>query len=313
MKSFLVTGGAGFIGSHLTETLINQGHHVIVLDDLSTGKIENLPPKAEFIQGDICNEELLLDLLKKVDGCFHMAAILGIRISKEKWIETNRINLQGTITLFDAASKIKSTLNKSIPIIYASSCAVYGDAQKLPLPEDLRVFPLSAYGADKLSCEFNAFVGHKVHHLNAVGLRFFNVYGPRQRHETQEVALITSILTKIQHNLPVEIYGDGEQTRDYVHVKDVVSHCVFFMENIQHAPGVFNVCTGKAISVNDLLSNIRKVLKKDFTVIYHPSKPGDAIHSRGNPNKARKLGISTRISLREGLRDLLKEFHLIKK
>jgi UDP-glucose 4-epimerase len=306
MASYLVTGGAGFIGSHLVDALLNEGHSVIVIDNLSSGKRENLSPKAELIIGDICDRQLVLDTLTKVDGCFHLAAQLGIQIAKDQWLETNKNNLVGTIAIFDAVSELKEKQHKDIPIVYTSSCAIYGDATELPLPEDILTFPTSGYGADKLACELHGFVAAKVHGLKTVGLRLFNIYGPRQDPHAGEAALIPSLIEKIQNNQAIDIFGNGEQSRDFVHVNDVVRHFIFFMNNIEKSsPNVYNVCTGQSISVMDLIEAISKSLNRDLEVDHHPARVGDVLHSRGNPDKAKQLGIAAKVSLEQGLNELL--------
>src|SRR6185312_16857812 len=170
MRTFLVTGGAGFIGSHLCEALLRRRHGVRVLDDLSSGSRANLPPGVEFLQGDIGCSETVSRALEGVAGCFHLAAIASVERGVKDWVGTHRINLSGTIVLFDAVREHGSR----IPVVYASSAAVYGDCKTMPIAEDAERRPLSAYGADKYGCELHARVAGHVHSIPTVGLRFFN-------------------------------------------------------------------------------------------------------------------------------------------
>lgn len=307
MTTYLVTGGCGFIGSHLVDKLLESGHKVVVLDDLSTGNAENVSSKAELIIGDICNKELVTDLLARVDACFHLAAWTGMIICKEDWLGTNRVNLVGTITLFEAASAIKEKYQKVIPFVFASSSAVYGECKDLPLKESAHIKPLSAYGADKLACEMHAYVASKIHNIPTICLRYFNVYGTRQSIASVDSAAIPIFIEKIKQNQPIDIFGDGEQTRDFIHVSDVVNYTIFFMNHMKLAPNVFNVCTGKAISINELVNLFTKILNRDIEKKYVPTRLGDVVDSCGDPSKAEKLGIKAKIPLLEGLTELLRK------
>jgi nucleoside-diphosphate-sugar epimerase len=175
---YLVTGGCGFIGSHLCEALVARGDRVRILDDLSTGKLENKPPAAELIRGDVADPVAVRTAMEGADGCFHLAAIASVERGNQDWLGTHRTNLTGAITILDAARRAGA--GKPIPVVYASSAAVYGDNPEVPLAETATVRPLSAYGADKLGCELHARVASHVHGVPTVGMRFFNVFGPRQ-------------------------------------------------------------------------------------------------------------------------------------
>ena len=176
MSLYLVTGGAGFIGSHLCDALIARGDSVRVLDDLSTGRRANLPEGAELIVGDIADPETAWRATEGVDGCFHLAAIASVERATKDWLGTHRANLTGAITIFDAIRRHGT----KVPVVYASSAAVYGDCRTIPIRETAARRPLSAYGADKYGCELHAITASHVHGIPTVGLRFFNVYGPRQ-------------------------------------------------------------------------------------------------------------------------------------
>jgi len=305
MSTYLVTGGCGFIGSHLVDALLIKNHKVIVIDDLSTGKIENLSPKAELIVGNICDQDLIVDTLKQVDGCFHLAARLGLIACKEDWVGTNNVNLSGTIMLFDGARKMKAAHKKTVPIIYASSCAVYGDSTQLPLIESYYASPLSAYGADKLGCELHGKVASEVHEIPNIGLRLFNVYGPRQNAASFDSGVIPIFIDRIKNNQPVDILGNGEQTRDFVHVSDVVDYFMFFMNNIKYTPNVYNVCTGQVITINKLIALMGQLLNRTITKNFRAPRPGDVMHSYGDTRKSLLLGIKAKTPLQEGLETLL--------
>jgi len=178
MALYLVTGGCGFIGSHLVDELIRRGHLVRILDDLSTGQLSNVPIGTEVIRGDVADPETVAKVMQGTDGCFHLAAIASVERGNLDWLGTHRTNLTGAIAVFDAAGR--TSRSGPVPVVYASSAAVYGDNPATPLGEEAATRPLSAYGADKLGCELHAFVAGKVHGVPTCGLRFFNVYGPRQ-------------------------------------------------------------------------------------------------------------------------------------
>src|SRR5215208_6922896 len=177
MTRYLITGGAGFICSHLAESLIADGHAVRVLDNFSSGRAENLPTGIELIRADVTRQEAVSDALEGVDGCFHLAAIASVEYCRQNWLRSHAVNLSGSITVFDEARKIQSRTGRIVPVIYASSAAVYGNTGQVPISEETPTCPVNAYGADKLGCEMHAAIGGRIHDLAVVGLRFFNIYG----------------------------------------------------------------------------------------------------------------------------------------
>jgi UDP-glucose 4-epimerase len=247
MPLYLVTGGAGFIGSHLVDALLARGDRVRVLDDLSTGKRENLDPRAALMVGDVADAALVASAMDDVDGCFHLAAVASVERGNRDWLGTHRTNLTGAITIFDAARRAKST--GPIPVVYASSAAVYGDTPDLPLAETAATRPLSAYGADKLGCELHGRVAHRVHGVRAIGCRFFNVYGPRQDPGSPYSGVISIFFDRIGRGQGVTIFGDGGQTRDFIYVADVVAALMAAMRRHDAQASAFNVCTGRTTSV----------------------------------------------------------------
>lgn len=302
MSKFLITGGCGFIGSHLADALIAQGHSVCILDDLSTGKRENAPASAALVVGDVADAALVRSIMSTVDGCFHLAAIASVQRSTDDWLGTHRTNLTGAITVFDAARQNA----RPVPVVYASSAAVYGNNPATPLAETAERRPLTAYGADKLGCELHANVAWHVHRVPSVGLRFFNVYGPRQDPSSPYSGVISIFADRVATQQPITIYGDGQQVRDFVFVSDVVAHLVAAMERCQQGAEVLNVCTGKATSVATLALAMGNLIGCRPEINYSPARAGDIKVSIGDPTMASKvLGVSATHSLVDGLRATL--------
>ena len=229
MAFWLVTGGCGFIGSHLVDALLARGDKVRVLDDLSTGRRSNLPGGVEVMVGDVADASAVARAMAGVDGCFHLAAVASVQRGNEDWLGTHRVNLTGTIAVFDAAR----TCNRKgpVPVVYASSAAVYGDNPDMPLSESAATAPLSAYGADKLGCELHGRVAWQVHKVPSTGFRFFNVYGPRQDPKSPYSGVIAIFADKVAENREITVNGDGGQVRDFVYVADVVRHLVAAMDD----------------------------------------------------------------------------------
>jgi UDP-glucose 4-epimerase len=303
---FLVTGGAGFIGSHLVEALLADGHPVRVLDDLSTGKPENLPAAAELVVGDAADRALLATAVHGVSGIFHLAAIASVARGNEDWPGTHRANLGATVAVLDAARGGEQRL----PVVYASSAAIYGDTQGAPASEAMMPAPLTAYGADKLGCELHARVARLVHGVPTLGLRFFNVYGPRQDPLSPYSGVISIFARAVARGLPVTLHGDGLQTRDFVFVADVVAHLRAAMRLLREAPEsparVYNVCTGREVSVRDLLELLAALRGTAVRPLHGPARAGDIRHSRGVPAAAQAaLGVRADVRLRDGLATLL--------
>jgi len=306
MTLYLVTGGAGFIGSHLVDALLARGDRVRVLDDLSTGKRENLPAEAELIVGDVADPPRVAEAMAGVDGCFHLAAVASVERGNRDWLGTHRTNLTGAITVFDAARRANPS--GPTPVVYASSAAVYGDADDLPLKETATLRPLSAYGADKLGCELHARVATLVHGVATTGFRFFNVFGPRQDPGSPYSGVISIFFNRIGRGQGIAIFGDGGQTRDFIYVADVVRALLAGMRRNATGPTVFNVCTGKTTSLIELAQAIGNVFGRQPDIRFDPPRAGDIRASLGNPEMAREwLDFSARTSLENGLR-LMAEF-----
>ncbi len=309
MARYLVTGGCGFIGSHLIERLLASGHEVRVLDDLSTGKRENLPPSVPVTIGDVADAAAVEAAMagpdgSGVDGCFHLAAVASVDRSREAWLETHHANQSGTIAVFDAARRANP--KGPVPVVYASSAAVYGDNPAMPLTEDAATRPLSAYGADKLGCELHARVADIVHGVPTTGFRFFNVYGPRQDPKSPYSGVISIFAGRIVRGEPVTINGDGEQVRDFIFVKDLVRYLTAAMDNPRSGAPVFNVCTGRPTSVNRLAEVLAELSGRPLDRRYGPARPGDIRVSIGDPSRlVAAFGMSCDTPLEDGLRKTL--------
>jgi UDP-glucose 4-epimerase len=302
MPTYLVTGGAGFIGSHLCDALVHRGDTVRVLDDLSTGSRDNLPRGVPLIEADVADPDAMRAAIDGVDGAFHLAAIASVARGVTDWLGTHRANLTGTITLFDAIRR----RGVHVPVVYASSAAVYGDCATVPINEDAERRPLSAYGADKYACELHARVASHVHGIPATGLRFFNVYGPRQDPRSPYSGVISIFCERIIRGAPIDIFGDGGQTRDFVFVADVVAALVAAMGSALPGAPVFNVCTGTPTSVLELARTIATLAGTAPELRHLAPRAGEIRYSTGTPDRARTaFGLGEPVPLRLGLREVL--------
>ncbi|WP_428662862.1 NAD-dependent epimerase/dehydratase family protein [Reyranella sp.] len=301
MTLWLVTGGCGFIGSHLCAALVAAGQRVRVLDNLSTGRRENLVPGARLLVGDVGDPELLARAMDGVAGCFHLAAIASVERGVREWRETHRVNLSAFVALLDAARAVGG-----IPVVYASSAAVYGSNDAVPLAETADTRPLSGYGADKLGCELEARVAGTVHGIPTLGLRFFNVYGARQDPASPYSGVISIFADRLLRGEALTVFGDGMQTRDFVHVSAVVAALRAGMARADTAAPVFNVCTGRSTTVLDLAQTLAEACHKVPVIRHAPGRAGEVRHSLGAPQAARAaLDLDEPLGLLEGLRDVV--------
>ena len=301
MSEYLVTGGCGFIGSHVCDALLHHGHKVRVLDNLSTGSLTNLSRGATLIEGDIRDQVTVERAIAGCDGCFHLAAVASVERSNREWVECHRTNLTGTVQVFAAARRAGAG-GTPIPVVYASSAAIYGDQGDAPVSEAARPAPTSAYGADKLACEHHARVATLIHEVPTVGLRFFNVYGPRQDPKSPYSGAISIFCDRIAAGRPVRIYGDGSQTRDFIYVGDVARALLLALVRMPDRPAVLNVCTGRRTSINDLAALVAGALGRRPLVEMMPPRDGEIRHSRGDPSAARAaLGFEATVPLSRGL------------
>lgn len=290
----LVTGGAGFIGSHLVDKLIKYGHQVIVLDNLSTGKKENINKKAKFYKIDICNSQIFIIFNKeKPNYVFHLAAIPRVPISVENPTLTSKVNIFGTINVFWAAIK-----NRVKRIIFASSSAVYGNQKKLPLKENMLPNPVSPYGLQKLTCEWFAKIFSNLYKISIVSLRYFNVFGPRIDFDSEYSLVIGKFLKQKACGKPLTIYGDGNQTRGFCYVDDVVEANILAMKSKNISGGeVINIGSSKSYSIKYLAKLIGGPIR------YLPQRKGDVLHTQADIGLAKKiLNWQPKIPFEEGLK-----------
>ena len=300
MPRFLVTGGAGFIGSHLVHALLEEGHAVRVLDDLSSGHRENLPQQVELAEADVTDPAAVESAIDDVDGCFHLAAIASVARSHRDWLRSHQVNLTGTINVFDRARP--SRRRRELPVVYASTAAIYGNCGSFPVDEDSPAAPLSAYGADKHACELHARVAGAIHGVPTVGLRFFNLYGPRQDPLSPYSGVISIFADRLLRGEPVEIFGDGEQARDFIYISDAVQALRRAMRVATTGAFVFNVCTGKATSVSSLADTMAELCGTKLVVRHRPARCGEVRISIGDPQRAvEQLGFTAQTTLGDGL------------
>lgn len=306
-SKILVTGGAGFIGSHIVDSLLKEGTEVTVIDNLSTGRRENIAlhqnrKDFHFVRGDIQNAELVKKVIKDVDAVFHEAAMVNVPRSVENPLLTNKVNVLGTLNLLEACrdSDVKR-------FIHASSCAVYGETETLPQHEKMMPRPISPYAVSKLAAENYVKVYYEVYGLNTVCLRYFNVYGPRQTYGPYS-GVITIFINRLLKNEHPIIYGDGKQTRDFIYIQDIVEANMLVLTKKKAVGEVFNIATGTQTTITQLAAMLQRIMNKpDLKPIYTESRPGDIKHSYADITKAKKLlQYSPKVSLKNGLTKLVK-------
>ena len=285
-KNILITGGAGFIGSHIANELMDD-NNITIIDNLSTGNIKNLKNQEHenlnFIKGDICNFNLD-DLTSDIDYIFHLAAMASVPLSVERPIECNEINLNATVKL------LKSAANNDVEkIIFSSSSSVYGENRNMPLKESEPPMPTSPYAASKAGCELYLKSFYESHGLNYISLRYFNIFGPKQDRNSQYAAVIPNFISSLLQGKQAEIYGDGEQTRDFVYVGDAVTANIAACESDYN--GIINVASGKKLSINRLYEIIKATLCSDLEPKYLPERPGDIKHSLADISNMEKINL----------------------
>ncbi len=308
MANALVTGGAGFIGSHLVASLLQRGDNVRVLDNFSTGKRENLAglQGVDLLEGDLRDPEAIRAAVQDVELVFHQAAFVSPAQSMLEPQTCYDINVHGTGLLLEATRKAKVRR-----VVLASSAAVYGDNPSLPLDEEAELLPKSPYAVSKIVNELYAGMYSRAFEFEVVALRYFNVYGPRQSHTSQYAAAVPIFIRHILDEEPVTIFGDGNQTRDLVFVGDVVRANLTAASHPVIAGQVLNVCTGSGISLQDLLTVLEGITGHPVEREYEPPRPGDIYRSLGDPEKAAKLmGFRVQTSLEVGLKRTMEGMQL---
>ena len=295
----LVTGGAGFIGSNIVDALVARGDDVVILDDISTGFAENLNPKATLVEADIADEEAVRRAVQGCEVVFHQAAHRAVFRSVEHPLATDTANTHGTLTLLVAARDAGVRR-----VVYASSSSVYGGAEQMPTPESAPLTPRSPYAVTKLTGEHYCRVFSELFGLETVALRYFNVYGPRQRPESMYAAVIPLFIDALRAGTPPEVHGDGTQSRDFTYIDDVVA------VNLRAAEAPADACSGKAYNVAggaqhsllDLLDILGRILDVKPEPAFTDPRPGDVKHTRADISAAeRDLGHVPQVGFEEGL------------
>ncbi len=306
MSKYVVTGGAGFIGSHVVEELVKHNEEVIVIDNLSTGKLENLKQfinKIKFVKGNITDSALLRREFSGVDFVIHLAALPSVPRSIKDPISSNENNITGTLNIFEVAKDLK------LKVIYASSSSVYGDSAVLPKSENMPFNPLSFYAVQKQTDEQYAALYSKIYGCDFIGLRFFNVFGPRQDPDSEYSAVIPKFIALIKNSKSPTIYGDGLTSRDFTYVKNVVHGILLACKSNNSSGHVFNIACGDRITLNQLANDIQEILNKKVKINYAPHRTGDIKHSQADISKAKTmLKYSPKFTFKQGLMETVKAY-----
>jgi nucleoside-diphosphate-sugar epimerase len=306
MSSYLVTGGAGFIGSHLTEELVRRGHRVRVVDSLVTGKRANLDHVrgVEFLEGDLADSGVAAKAVDGMDYVLHQAAIPSVPRSVKDPVTSHRANVDASLNVLIAArdADVKR-------LVYAGSSSVYGDAATLPKREDMAPNPLSPYALQKLVAERYGRMFTRLYGFETVSIRYFNVFGPRQDPGSPYSGVISLFATALIEGRQPNVFGDGEQTRDFTYVSNVVDGVLRACEAPMAAGEVINVATGGRVSINELLRTMNRIAGTNLTATYQPARMGDVRDSQADITKAKALlGYTPGVGLEEGLRHTLAWF-----
>ena len=302
----LVTGGAGFIGSHLVEALLAKGYKVRVLDNLSTGKVGNLPvgnAHLNLIVGDVADSAVVEEAMRDCSAVVHLAAVASVQASVDDPVATHHSNFVGTLNVCE------HMLNTGIKrVVFASSAAIYGNnGEGSAIDEDTPKSPLTPYASDKLSSEYYLDFYRREHGLEPVILRFFNIFGPRQDPSSPYSGVISIFTERAISQKPVAIFGDGQQTRDFVYVKDLVSILVQAVEASDPKPGAVNVGLSRSTSLNDLIAELADATGTPMAVTYQAARQGDIRHSRANNSRLlERFKLAAPTSIGDGLAQLLR-------
>ena len=301
LAKYLVTGGCGFIGAQLTDTLIALGHQVIIIDDLSNGFISH--PQATLIQQDLRQFNAINQLFHNIDGCFHLAAIPTANIKFKDWLNAHETNLKASLNVFKAAIDAGN-----VPVVYASSCSVYGNSHQLPLDEAQIIHPISSYGCDKFSTELNASFLHELYGFSSIGLRLFNVYGPNQSTKSLYPGAITTFISRALNHEPIIIFGDGAQKRDFIYVDDVVHNLIYAMESLTNGAHIVNICSGQPTSINQLVKTLEELLNQPIITKYKDQTSYETQYSIGCYKKMMQYGFKITQNLQQGLLKTIENF-----
>lgn len=307
-KHYLVTGGAGFIGSHIVRRLVSDGQHVRVVDNLSTStnsRLDDVRQSIDFLQGDLADEEVSKAAVRGIDCVLHQAAIPSVQRSINNPIGTNKANVTATLNLLESCRKANVRR-----FVYAASSSAYGDVEVLPKVESMPVNPLSPYALQKWVGEYYCKLYHKLYRLETISLRYFNVFGPAQDPHSEYSAVIPKFITAVLAKKPITVYGDGEQSRDFTYVENIVEANLLAAEASSAAAGnVYNIGCGARVSLNTLISLLEEIIGVKAEVAYAKPKAGDVRHSLADIAQARHvLGYEPKVMLNEGLRLTIEAF-----
>ena len=301
MANYLITGGCGFIGSHLSNQLIEAGHQVMIVDNVSTGAI--IHPKAIFHQLDIATSDRLDELFMGIDGCFHLAAVSRLNLDLNTWSIRHASNVAGSFNVFKAA-----IWAGNIPVVYASTYKVYGQSDGLALNETQRCQPLCAFGCDSLANESNAYYLAKNYQLPSMGLRLFNVYGPYLDDTSFYAGVMHTFIHQLLNKKPLTLFGDGEQTRDFIFIDDVIQGFIHAMNHLKHGAHVVNLCSGQKTSINQLVRDLSQALNQQGVINRQPARFSDMQDAFGSQTVMNKLGFKFNVNLREGIKKTITHF-----
>ncbi len=298
MKKYVITGGAGFIGSHIAEYLSKEGHQVTILDSLRTGFEHNLNGlNVDFVKGDIRDENLVNEVIKGASGVFHLAALVSVPESLLKIRECIEINTIGTINILEAAKN-----NSDCKVVLSTSAANYGNNPILPKVESMFPEPMTPYAITKLDGEYYLKMYLDQYQVPTASLRYFNVFGPRQNPESAYAAAVPIFINMALQNEPITIYGDGLQTRDFIYVKDVVKANILAS---QKGNETYNVALGHSTSVLELAEKIIKITNSKSQIKFLEERPGDIKHSKANPEKFNQLGFKPEYTIDKALEETI--------
>ncbi|MBO0448867.1 SDR family NAD(P)-dependent oxidoreductase [Enterococcus sp. MJM12] len=304
---YLITGGAGFIGSSLAKELIKNGHEVTVIDDLSMGKKENLDiERIHFVEGDIRNKELMEKLFNETqfDYVFLLAAIASVADSIQRPIETHEVNLDANLNILELIKEKQKNIRR---VVFASSAAVYGDDPSLPKKENSQIKPLSPYAVDKFASEQFVLLYNDLYNVPGSAVRFFNVYGMNQNPQSPYSGVLSIITDRYKQKVAGEnaifnVFGDGKQERDFVFIDDVVQALILVSESKNSRGNVYNVGTGKATSLNKIISIYDDYFQSSLKINYLPTREGDIRYSYSNIDKLKSLGFTPKYSVENGIK-----------
>ena len=302
----LITGGAGFIGSHLAEYFINSNHEVFILDNLSTGHRSNVSfvDDSHFIENDVTNKILVQDLIKKeqFDIVIHLAAVVSVVETINNPIHSQKVNIDGTLNILEANRQYNENLKK---FVFASSAAVYGNTKGLPKKVETFIDPESPYAIEKYAGEQYTKLYNKLYSLPTTALRFFNIYGPRQDPSSPYSGVLSIMHSKFQKDEAFKFFGDGEQTRDFVYVKDLVQAVSIVINSDYANGGIYNLGTSKPLSLLEMFDEFKKLYSKTIDYSFTEARSGDIKHSYAEIDDLKALGYTPKYSVEEGLKEYI--------